>query len=83
MKHTLINFLAVLHLFTVPCAAAAKPPNILFFFADDWGCYAQCYTAVDTRPSINPILKTPNIDPIAREGVLFKNAFVTAPSCTP
>ena len=83
MKHTLITFLAVLHLFAVPCAAAAKPPNILFFFADDWGRYAQCYTAVDTRPSINPILKTPNIDRIAREGVLFKNAFVTAPSCTP
>jgi arylsulfatase A-like enzyme len=65
------------------CAAADKRPNILFCFADDWGRYANCYTAIETRPSINQVLKTPVIDRMAREGVLFKNAFVTAPSCTP
>ena len=27
--------------------------------------------------------RTPNIDRVAREGVLFRNAFVNAPSCTP
>ena len=64
-------------------AKTADRPNILFFFADDWGRYANCYAALDTRPSINPLLMTPNIDRMAREGVLFRNAFVTAPSCTP
>jgi len=64
-------------------AASPKPLNIVFCFADDWGRYANCYAATDIRPSINPLLKTPNIDRMAREGVLFKNAFVTAPSCTP
>ena len=68
-------------------AAQTKPadnrPNIVFCFADDWGRYASIYANVETRPSINQVLKTPVIDRMAREGVLFKNAFVTAPSCTP
>ena len=29
------------------------------------------------------MVKTPNIDRVARQGVLFKSAFVNAPSCTP
>jgi N-sulfoglucosamine sulfohydrolase len=66
-------------------AADATPPrwNILFLFADDWGRYASCYAAVDGRPSLNDIIKTPHVDRIAREGALFRNAFVNAPSCTP
>jgi len=68
---------------TVATVYAADRPNIVFCFADDWGRYAKCYAAVESRPSINEVLKTPNIDRVAREGVLFKNAFVTAPSCTP
>ena len=57
--------------------------NILFAFADDWGKYASAYAKVETRPSPNTVIKTPNFDKIAKNGVLFKNAFVTAPSCTP
>jgi N-sulfoglucosamine sulfohydrolase len=64
-------------------AAEGDRPNILFCFADDWGRYANVYTNVETRPSINQVLKTPGLDAVARRGVLFKNAFVTAPSCTP
>ena len=69
----------------LPAAQAAETvrPNILFCFADDWGRYASVYAATETRPSINQIVKTPNIDRVASQGVLFKNAFVTAPSCTP
>ncbi|HEV7222141.1 MAG TPA: sulfatase, partial [Pirellulales bacterium] len=63
--------------------AAPERPNILFCFADDWGRYASAYADVDGRPSPNQIVKTPNIDRLARDGVLFRNAFVTAPSCTP
>ena len=64
-------------------AAPPERPNILFCFADDWGRYASAYAGVDGRPSPNQVVKTPNIDRVAREGVLFKHAFVTAPSCTP
>lgn len=62
---------------------ADERPNILFAFADDWGRYASAYAAVDGAGSPNDLIKTPNFDRVAREGVLFKNAFVTAPSCTP
>src|SRR5947207_2577394 len=63
--------------------AAAPRWNILFCFADDWGRYASCYAAIDGKPSINDAIRTPNVDRVAREGVLFRNAFVNAPSCTP
>lgn len=53
--------------------------NIVFAFADDWGKYASIYN----ENPLNCLVQTPNIDRIANEGVLFKNAVVPAPSCTP
>ncbi len=63
--------------------APQQRPNILFCFADDWGRYASIYATLEKFPSLNQIVKTPNIDRVAREGVLFRRAFVNAPSCTP
>jgi len=57
-------------------------PNILFAFADDMGRYASAYAKIEPG-GLNDILSTPNFDRIAREGALFRNAFVNAPSCTP
>lgn len=65
------------------CAADSTRPNILFCFADDWGRYAGAYAAVDGPGSPNDLVKTPNFDRVARAGVLFRHAFVPAPSCTP
>ncbi len=62
---------------------AAPRWNILFVFADDWGRYASAYAGIDGKPSLNDVIKTPNVDRVAREGVLFRRAFVNAPSCTP
>src|SRR4051812_34239299 len=64
-------------------AFAAERMNILFLFADDWGRYASAYAKIDGKPSLNDVIKTPNVDRVAREGVLFRHAFVNAPSCTP
>ena len=64
-------------------AADAKRPNILFAFADDWGRYARAYAQLDGPGTINDVVRTPNFDRVAREGVLFRRAFVSAPSCTP
>ncbi len=64
-------------------SADAVRPNILFCFADDWGRYASCYAKLDKGASLNHVVRTPHIDRVAREGVLFRNAFVPAPSCTP
>src|SRR5210317_2182619 len=58
-------------------------PNIVFAFADDWGRYASAYAKYEGPNSPNHLIDTPNFDRVAREGVLFKNAFVPAPSCTP
>ena len=58
-------------------------PNILFAFADDWGRYARAYAEYEGPNSLNALIRTPNFDRIAREGALFTNALVPAPSCTP
>jgi len=63
--------------------AAEQRPNILFCFADDWGRYASIFATIEKYASPNQVVKTPNIDRVAREGVLFRHAFVNAPSCTP
>lgn len=51
-----------------------KRPNILFAIADD----ASHMSAYGHR-----FLNTPNFDRIARNGMLFKNAFTTNPKCAP
>src|SRR4030043_361799 len=67
------------------CAAASERssgkalkerPNILFCIADDWA-WPHASIAGDK------VVKTPTFDRVASEGVLFRNTFVTAPSCTP
>lgn len=63
-------------------AAEADRPNIVFAFADDWGRYASAYARLNPGgPS--DLVATPHFDRVAREGVLFTNAYVNAPSCTP
>ncbi len=60
-----------------PCYAAGPGrPNVVLIIADDmaWddcGAYG------------NPKVRTPNIDRLAREGMRFDRAFVTASSCSP
>ncbi len=67
--------------------ATEKPPNIVFIFADDWGRFASFYAA--TRPDdapadgLNDLVRTPHLDRVAKRGVLFRNAHVNSPSCTP
>ncbi len=57
-------------------AAALERPNILFVFADDHATHA--IGAYGSR-----INETPNIDRLARQGVLFSNAFATNAICGP
>ncbi|MEX0677034.1 MAG: sulfatase [Pirellulales bacterium] len=69
----------------LPHASAADEgrPNILFAFADDWGRLASVYAQLDGPGGLNDVVRTPNFDRVARRGVVFRNAFVNAPSCTP
>jgi len=64
-------------------AAETRRPNILFAFADDWGRHAGAYARIDGPGTANDLLRTPNFDRVANEGVLFRKAFVSSPSCTP
>jgi hypothetical protein len=84
MKNTNLPLLALMVL-VLPSAYGQKDKrnNILFLFSDDWGRYASCYKGLDGRPTLNDVVQTPNVDRVAKDGVLFRNAFVNAPSCTP
>lgn len=56
-------------------AVASPPrPNFVFFLTDD-----QPYAGMGCTG--NPVLKTPGMDRLAAEGVLFENAFVTTAIC--
>ncbi len=56
--------------------APADAPNIVVIMGDDWSWPHASILGDKT-------VKTPHFDRIASEGVLFENAFVSAPSCTP
>ena len=51
-------------------------PNIIFILTDD-----QRYDLLGCTG--NEIIKTPNIDKLASDGILFTNAHVTSAICTP
>jgi len=70
----LVAPLGALHAGQMPAPAVRS--NVVFILADDQrfdelGCTGD------------PIVKTPHIDRLAREGVLFENSFVTSASCLP
>jgi N-sulfoglucosamine sulfohydrolase len=56
--------------------SSSSRPNILFAFADDWG-YGHAGVLGDGT------VQTPTFDRVAREGLLFSNAHISSPSCTP
>lgn len=62
-------------------AEEPKPerPNILFIMSDDHTAQAVGVYAT-TLKKLNP---TPNIDALAKEGIIFDNAFCTNGICTP
>ncbi len=53
-----------------------KNANVVVIMGDDWSWPHASILG-------NTVVKTPVFDRIAREGVLFENAFTNAPSCTP
>ncbi len=68
-------FRALLLLLSLAASLAAAP-NFLIFIADDLG-------EGDLSIYGHPVLQTPNIDRIGREGMVFDRAFLTTSSCSP
>lgn len=68
-------------LYTLVCtlilqaALAADRPNVLFLICDDLNCDIGCYG--------HPLVKTPNIDKLAKRGVRFDKAYCQYPLCGP
>ena len=70
-------------LLIIPARLAAQPqyeltrqqPNILWIIAEDMGPELSVYGT--------PEVRTPNLDRLARRGMLFTRAFATSPVCSP
>ena len=75
-----VSVLVMLIIAGIGLAQSTQPrrprPNIIFILIDDlrWD---------ELGIAGHPFLKTPHIDRIAKEGALFRNAFMTAPLCSP
>lgn len=71
------DFLTGMAAATLPGQASAPArPNILFIMVDEMRWDAMSAAG-------HPIVKTPNLDRLAREGVRFANSYTVAPVCSP
>jgi arylsulfatase A-like enzyme len=74
--HRFILALGMVAILSSTAAAAERPPNILFFLADDlgWmdlGCYGSTF------------YESPTLDRLARDGIRFTNAYTAGTVCAP
>ena len=86
MKKNLLIFIILVEtviLFGCKDNKSIKQPNILFALGDDWSWPHASIAYEMSIPGSDNVIKTPNFDRIARGGILFKNAFCSAPSCGP
>ena len=66
---------------TLTSAASERPekPNIILILTDDLGWQdVKCYDIDEPSP-----METPNLDALAKKGVLFWQAYSPAPTCAP
>lgn len=76
MHIRLAVILPVLTMFIGTASASdAKRMNVLFLIADDLNNMLGCYG--------DPLAKTPNIDRLAKRGLLFERAYCSFPLCGP
>ena len=71
-----ITLFLLLALAILPVGSALDRPNVLFIAVDDLNDWVGCLGG-------HPQAKTPNIDGLARDGMLFANAHCAAPLCNP
>lgn len=83
MKHQLRITFAILaflgaNMETFAQHKKGKRPNVIVFLADDFG-----YGSTNVYGAPETLIKTPNINKLATEGIKFTNAYTTGSVCTP
>lgn len=68
--------IVVLAAAVIPLLAGAATPNIVFILADDLAWSDVGYNGAD-------FYETPNVDRLARQGMIFNNAYTGGPNCAP
>jgi arylsulfatase A-like enzyme len=75
LKHLHLAFLAVFACVTAVAQTAVEKPNILWIVSEDNSPFIGAYG--------DQAATTPNIDALAARGILYENAYCTAPVCAP
>ncbi|MBL8813074.1 MAG: sulfatase [Planctomycetaceae bacterium] len=57
-------------------SSAAEKPNVIFILMDDMGWRDVGFMG-------NTFIETPNLDRLAKEGLVFTSAYASAPNCAP
>lgn len=79
VRYFIVGLMVVLALPIAGNAQEKKKPNIIYIMSDD-----HANAAIGAYGSwLKPVVKTPNLDKLARRGMLFKNSMVTNSICTP
>ena len=67
---------ALFALFGSGSSSAAEKPNVIFILMDDMGWRDVGFMG-------NTFIETPNLDRLAKEGLVFTTAYASAPNCAP
>ncbi len=79
MRDMKTSFVLALLITLLPASSpllGGKKPNLLFIMADDLGW-------MDLACQGNPLVETPNLDRLAKQGMRFTDAYAAAPVCSP
>ena len=74
MKRLTYLLLAMLMVCSTTAANGNEQPNILWIIVDDMSAHFSSYG--------EELIETPHVDALAKRGVQFNNAYVTAPVCS-
>jgi len=75
MKYASFYFACFVFLASHVCAHAAQPPNVVLIVSDDQGYH--------DLGVLDPEIKTPALDRLAKEGIRLSSFYVAWPACTP
>ncbi|MFN9953391.1 MAG: sulfatase-like hydrolase/transferase, partial [bacterium] len=73
-----LGLLAFAGMHAAPAAAAEarRPPNVVFILMDDMGWRDVGFMG-------NAFVETPHLDRLAKRGIVFTQAYASAPNCAP